>query len=145
MDDMDMGPPGKLTGYGSFTLRLKRLFKIAFLWLCIYPTLVLAACQAFYWLRYAGRLDLDTGKMLPPGLPGFFYHLTNWDGINILIHKFLELPLYVTLPLFSFCLLCIFYESALAIYFLICDLAKFAANFTGRISKTHNPDRRAEK
>jgi hypothetical protein len=130
---------------GSVTPGLNALFKTALLWLCLYPALLLGACQAFYWLRFARFLHLETSKIVAPGFPGFFYNLTDWGGVNILLHEFFQMPLYLTLPIFDFCLLFIFYESALAIYFLLCDSRVVAGYVSRRISKTHQPDRRAGK
>ncbi len=116
---------------GNFTYRLNWLFRMFSLWLCLFPAVFLSACQAFYWLKFSRFLDLNTSWMLP----GFSHACTSWEGVNILIHKFFELPIFITIPSLCFCLLFVFYESVLGISFLLSDSKKIAAYFSSKYTK----------
>ncbi|MFZ0928055.1 MAG: hypothetical protein WAN11_05625 [Syntrophobacteraceae bacterium] len=120
---------------GSFVIYWKKLFRILCLWLCLYPVVIIAAYEAYYWLRFAEFLDLDTYKTVPPRLLVFFYNLTNWEGINLIIYKFLQLPIFVTMPLVSFFMIFIVYQSVLAIYYFVFDSRTLIKKLARRFSK----------
>jgi hypothetical protein len=131
-----MDPSVKLIGDDrSFIIYWKKLFRILCLWLCLYPAAIIAAYEVYYWLRFAEFLDLDTYKTAPPRLLCFFYNLTNWEGMNLLIYKFLQLPVYITMPIVSFSIIFILYQSVLAIYYLAFDSRALIKELARRLSK----------
>jgi len=101
----------------------------------LYPAVIIAAYEAYYWLRFAEFLDLDTYKTVPPRLLCFFYNFTNWEGVNLIIYKFLQLPIFITMPIVSFSIIFIFYESVLAIYYLTLDSRTLVKELARRFSK----------
>ena len=131
-----MDPSVKLIGYDrSFITYWNKLFRILSLWLCLYPAAIIAAYEAYYWLRFAEFLDLDTYKTVPPRLLCFFYNFTNWEGVNLIIYKFLQLPIFITMPIVSFSIIFIFYQSVLAIYYLTFDSRMLIRELARRFSK----------
>ncbi len=125
----------------GFTIFLTGLFRLATLWACFYPALVLIFFQSLYWLRFARFPN----SLIAPGFLKKLHHLTHWAGIDILVAKFLDLPFFIVLPVIIFCLLFIFFESVLAIYFLLCDSKRIGANLAKRISKMDKHNRRADQ
>jgi hypothetical protein len=131
-----MDPSVKLLGYDrSFIIHWNRLFRTLSLWLCLYPAMIIAAYEAYYWLRFAEFLDLDTFKTVPPRLLCFCYNLTNWEGVNLIIYKFLQLPIFITMPIVSFSIIFIVYQSVLAIYYLTFDSRTLMNKLARRFSK----------
>jgi hypothetical protein len=101
----------------------------------LYPAVIIAAYEAYYWLRFAEFLDLDTYKTVPPRLLVFFYNLTNWEGMNLIIYKFLQLPIFVTMPIVSFFMIFILHQSVLAIYYFVFDSRTLIRKLARRFSK----------
>jgi len=131
-----MDPSVKLIGHDrSFIIYWNKLFRILSLWLCLCPAALIAAYEAYYWLRYAEFLDLDTYKTVPPRLLGFFYTFTNWEGVNLIIYKFLQLPIFITMPIVSFSIIFIFYQIVLAMYYLMLDSRTLIQELARRFSK----------
>ncbi len=109
----------------DFVAGWDRLFKFCVRWFCLYFALVFICYEAYYWLRFAEFLDLETFKIVPPRLLGFLYNLTTWEGVNILIYNFLRLPIFVTVPLVNLIFLSAFFQTVLAMYFLTGDVRAF--------------------
>ena len=63
--------------------------------------MIIASYEVYYWLKFAKFIDLDTYKIIPSRLVGFFYNLSNWEGINIIIYTSMQLPIFITLPVFN--------------------------------------------
>ncbi len=108
----------------DFAVFWNRLLKILIRWLFIYPALLIIAFEVFYWLRYAEFLELDTYKIAPPRMLGFLYNITNWEGANMLIFKFLQLPIFITLPILGSVITYSVFQSILAVYYLVFDSGK---------------------
>ena len=131
-----MDPAVKLIGYDrGFIIYWNKLFRILSLWLCLCPAAIIAAYEAYYWLRFAEFLDLDTYKTVPPRLLSFFYNLTNWEGVNLIFYKFLQLPIFITMPIVSFSIIFTLYQSVLAIYYLSFDSRTLIKGLARRFSK----------
>jgi hypothetical protein len=86
-------------------------------------------------LRFAEFLDLDTYKTVPPRLLVFFYNLTNWEGMNLIIYKFLQLPIFITMPVVSFSIIFTLYQSVLGVYYLAFDSKALIKKLARRFSK----------
>src|SRR5208283_810945 len=84
--------------HGNFVAFWNRLLKILIRWLFIYPAILIIGYEAYHWLKFGEFLGLDTYKIAPPRLVGFLYNLTRWEGANILIYNFLQLPIFITIP-----------------------------------------------
>jgi len=131
-----MDPSVKLIGYDKkFIIYWNKLFKILSLWLCLFPAMIIAAYEAYYWLRFAEFLDLDTYKTVPPRLLCFFYNFTNWEGVNLIIYKFLQLPIFLTMPIINFSIIFILYQIILALYYLTLDSRNLIKLLTRIFSK----------
>jgi hypothetical protein len=131
-----MGPSVKLIGYDrSFIMYWNKLFRILSLWLCLYPAVIIAAYEVYYWLRFAEFLDLDTYKTVPPRLLCFFYNFTNWEGVNLIIYKFLQFPIFVTMPIVSFAIIFTLFQSVLGVYYLAFDARTLIKGLERRFSK----------
>ncbi len=118
-----MNPSIKLIEHDrSFAEGWDRLFKFCVRWFCLYFAMVFLCYEAYYWLRFAEFLDLETFKIVPPRLLGFVYNLSTWEGVNILIYNFLRLPIFVTVPLLNLIFLSAFFQTVLAIHFLTRDI-----------------------
>lgn len=112
----------KLIGHHRvFIVFWNRLFKFLSRWLCLYPALIIICYYTYFWLRFAEFLDLDTYKIVPARLLGFFYNLTNWEGVNIIIYNILQLPIFLTLPVFNFITIFIFFQTVIAMFYLAFD------------------------
>ncbi len=131
-----MDPSVKLIGYDrTFLIFWNKLFRVLCLWLCLYPAALIAAYEAYYWLRFADFLDLDTYKTVPPRLLCFFYNFTNWEGANLIIYKFLQLPIFITMPIVSFSITFTLYQSVLGIYYLAFDSRTLIRALARRVSR----------
>ncbi len=109
---------------GNFVTLCNRLFKLLIRWLFLYPTILIIAYEAYYWLRFAEFLDLGTYKIAPPRLVGFLYNLTRWEGANMLIFNFLQLPVFITVPIIGSIITYLVFQCALAFYYLGVDCGK---------------------
>lgn len=128
-----MDPSVKLIGqYRAFVVFWNRLFKFLSRWLCLYPALALIVYYLYFWLRFAQFLDLDTYKIVPPRLLGFFYNLTNWEGVNIIIYKTLQLPIFITMPVFNLAVIFILFQTILAFSYFMLDTKTFVGNIYER-------------
>ena len=111
----------RLIEHQGFPAFWNKLFRIVVRWLCLYLGIAVACYEAYYWLRFAEILDLDTYKILPPRLLGYLYNLSNWEGVNVIFYNFLKLPVFITVPLINFIVIFAFFQSTLGIYYLIGD------------------------
>lgn len=114
-------------------------FRFSVKWFCIYPAILIFLYECYYWLRFAKILDLQTYKIAPPKLLTFFYTFTGWEGVNTLIYAFLQLPVFVTMPLIVFILLFAGFYSVLALYHLAFD----AKSCIGRLKPARKRNRTA--
>jgi len=123
----------QIENHGKFVVFWNRLLKRLIFWLCIYPALLIIAYEVYHWLRFAEFLDLITYEIAPPRLVGFLYNLTNWEGANVLIFKFLQLPIFISMPITSSVIIYTFFQSVLALYYLALDSAKLIRKISGRL------------
>ena len=131
-----MDPSVQSIGYDRrFIISWNKLFRILSLWLCLYPALIIAAYEAYYWLRFAEFLDLSTYKTVPPRLLSGLYNFTNWEGVNLIIYRFLQLPIFITMPVVSFCFIFTLHQSVLAIYYLVSDSRTLSKKFIRKFFK----------
>ena len=123
----------QIESHEKFVAFWNRLLKILILWLGICPALLIIAYEVYHWLRFAEFLDLVTYEIAPPRLVGFLYNLTNWEGANMLIFKFLQLPIFITMPIISSIIIFSFFQSVLALYYMALDSVKLIRKITSRL------------
>ncbi len=99
----------------------------------IYPAVLIVAYEVYYWLRFAEFLDLDTYKIAPPRVLGFLYNLTSWEGANMLIFKFLQLPIFVTMPIIGSIITYSVFQIILAFCYLVLDSGRLVRKISGRL------------
>jgi hypothetical protein len=118
---------------GNFVAFWNRLLKVLVLWLFIYPAILIIFYEAYYWLKFGEFLDLGTYKIAPPRLVGFLYNITHWEGANMLIFNFLQLPIFITVPIIGSIITYSFFQCVLAFYYLVLDCGKLVRKISRRL------------